>query len=32
MRRSTLGQSTFGTITPQAGCPRTGQFLFRLSW
>jgi hypothetical protein len=27
-----LGRSTFGTITTQAGFPRTGQFLFRLSW
>jgi trimeric autotransporter adhesin len=27
-----LGRSTFGTITTQAGFPRTGQFLFRVSW
>jgi hypothetical protein len=27
-----LGRSTFGTITTQAGFPRTGQFMFRLTW
>ena len=27
-----FGRSSFGTITSQAGFPRTGQFLIRLFW
>jgi hypothetical protein len=29
---SRFGRSSFGTITAQAGFPRTGQFLIRLFW
>jgi len=27
-----FGRSSFGTITSQAGFPRSGQVLIRLSW